>query len=66
MNSLFLGILLQADPNRFNNYLMLAYAVIWGIGLVYVVSLVMRQRNLQQDLRLMQQLLQEDEETAEK
>jgi CcmD family protein len=67
--TIFLTILLQSgidDPNRFNNYLMLAYGVIWVMGLGYVVSLIIRQRNLQQDLRLMRQLLQEDEETAEK
>lgn len=66
---IFLTILLQSgidDPNRFNNYLMLAYGVIWAMGLGYVISLIIRQRNLQQDLRLMQQLLQEDEKTAEK
>ncbi len=67
--NLFLTILLQSgidDPNRFNNYLILGYAVMWLIGTGYVVSLVIRQRNLQQDLRLMRQLLQEHEETAEK
>lgn len=67
--NLVLTILLQSgidDPNRFNNYLILAYAVMWLIGTGYVVSLIMRQRNLRQDLRLMRQLLQEHEKTAEK
>ena len=31
------------------------------IGLVYIASLTIRQRNLQQDIRLMQQILQDDE-----
>lgn len=66
MNGLivFLTILAQSDvsdPNRYNNYLLLAYVVMWLIGLVYVGSLANRQRNLQQDVELMQKLLQEDE-----
>ena len=66
MNDLiiFLTILAQsdvADPNRYNNYLLLAYGVMWLIGLVYVGSLANRQRNLEQDVQLMQKLLQEDD-----
>lgn len=53
-----------SDPNRFNNYLILGYAVMWLIGTGYVVSLVARQKNLQADIKLMQEILQEDEETA--
>lgn len=52
----------QLDPNNFNNYLMLGYGVMGLIALGYVVSLFLRQRNLQKDLQLMSQLLQEDEE----
>ncbi len=67
--TLFLTALFQAgvgDPNKFNNYLALGYVVMWLIGLVYVVSLASRQRNLQKDIHLMQQILQENEEAAEK
>lgn len=53
------------DPNRFNDFLVLAYVVMGVIGLLYVASLVVRQRNLEKDIELMQQLLREDEETAE-
>lgn len=71
MNTIFpilLMILAQTvtDPNRFNGYLILGYAVMWTVAMVYVISLVVRQRNLQQDIRLLQQVLQEDEEAAEK
>jgi heme exporter protein C len=52
------------DPNRFNGYLMLGYGVMWLIGLIYVGTLLTRQRNLHQDIRLLQQILQEDEEAA--
>jgi len=62
-----LTILLQSDvsnANLFNNYLMLGYGVMWLIGMVYVASLIMRQRNIQKDLQLMQQILQEDEQSG--
>jgi hypothetical protein len=55
-----------ADPNRFNNYLVLGYALMWLIGVVYLVSLANRQRNIQHDIDLMKQILQEDEERAER
>ena len=59
----FLNILLQSvDPNRFNNFLLLGYGVMWIIGLGYVVSLYNRQRNLRQDIHTLRQLLDEDEE----
>lgn len=51
-----------SDPNNFNGYLTLGYVVMALIGLGYIVSLVLRQRNLQQDLELMQRILQEDDE----
>ena len=52
------------DPHRFNNYLILGYGMMWLIGLVYMISLMNRQRNLKQDLQLMKKLLEEDETTA--
>ena len=63
-SNLFLNIAWQSsiNPNTFNNYLILGYAVMGVIGLVYVVSLAVRQRNLRQDIQLMERLLQEDEE----
>lgn len=68
MNSLnvaiLLTILLQGidDPNQFNDFLILGYVAMWVIGVIYIISLVMRQRNVRQDIQLMQQILQEDEE----
>lgn len=61
-----LNVALQVgvDPNNFNDYLMLGYFVMAAIGLVYIVSLALRQRNLQQDLHLMKRLLQDDEESV--
>ena len=62
----FLSIWLQSqvgDPMQFNNYLVLGYVVMWLIGTAYVISLAVRQRNLQKDIDLLQKLLREDEET---
>lgn len=67
-NMILWAILLQAgvtDPNQFNNFLILGYSVMWFIAMIYVASLIIRQRNVQQDLQLMQKILQEDEETAD-
>ena len=63
--SFFLNIVLQSGvgPDHFNNYLLLGYVVMFVIGLVYVVSLAVRQRNLQQDIQLMERLLQDDEDS---
>jgi hypothetical protein len=59
----FLTAVLQAADvaNQFNNYLMLGYFVMWLTAVVYIASLTIRQRNLKQDLQLMQQILQDDE-----
>jgi len=58
-----LSLFMQGNvANQFNDFLLLGYAVMGIIGLVYIVSLAVRQRNVQQDIRLMKQLLQEDEE----
>lgn len=51
--------------NQFNGYLMLGYFVMWLIVMVYITTLIVRQRNLQQDLQLMQQILQEHEQGTE-
>jgi CcmD family protein len=49
------------NPNRFNGYLVLGYAVMWLVAVVYLVNLANKQRNLHQDIKLMQRLLEEDE-----
>ena len=54
-----------ADPNWFNQYLTLGYVVMGCIVLFYIISLAIRQRNVEQDLKLLNQLLQEDEEVPE-
>jgi hypothetical protein len=62
----FLLQTMPAEANRFNDYLVLAYVVMWLIGMVYVISLVVRQRNLLQDIQLMQQVLQDEQDRESK
>ena len=54
----------SADPDKFNGYLILGYAVMWLIVMIYITSLALRQRNLQRDIELMEQILQEDDEVG--
>lgn len=68
MNAVMITAVLQATSdvaNQFNGYLMLGYFVMWLIVMVYIVTLIVRQRNLKQDLQLMQQILQNHEEESE-
>jgi hypothetical protein len=64
--SIFLTAVLQmsTDPNKFNNYLLLGYGVMWLIGMIYIASLALRQRNVRRDLELMEQILQEDDQSG--
>ena len=62
---IFLDALLQGsviDPNQFNNFLIFGYAAMGFIGLAYVISLLNRQRNMQEDLQLMQRLLEAEKQ----
>jgi hypothetical protein len=64
--SIYLNILLQTgidDPNQFNNFLILGYIVMWLAFIVYIATLANKQRNTKQDIKLLQQLLKEDEES---
>ena len=50
------------DPNQFNGYMILGYVVMWLIVMVYILILANRQRNVREEVELLQQLLKEDEE----
>jgi CcmD family protein len=52
------------DPDKFNGFLILGYAVMWLVAVVYVLYLANKQRNAKKDLELMKQLLTKDEEEA--
>lgn len=49
------------DPNKFNNFMLLGYGVMWAIALFYILILANRQRNVKEEVHLLNQLLEEDE-----
>ena len=51
------------DPNQFNSYMILGYVVMWVIVMIYILILANRQRNVKEEVELLQQLLKEDEES---
>ena len=48
-------MLLQEAPAATTSYMIAGYTVIFGMILIYLVSLIMRQRNLKQDLEVLQE-----------
>jgi hypothetical protein len=51
---------LQTPPDTIG-YLIVGYAIIGGIGLLYVLSLLLRQRSLKRDLDVIERLYLDDE-----
>ena len=47
---------LQQSPAETTSYMIAGYVVIFGVMLIYLVSLVVRIRNLQQDFQILQDL----------
>ena len=54
--------LLQEAPAETTGYMIAGYAVIFGVMLIYVISLYIRRRNLLRDLEVLQEL--QDDETS--
>ena len=53
-------VFFQTDnPNNFNAYLLGGYVAMSALCLLYMLTLHLRQRNLQQDVTLLTQLLSE-------
>ena len=46
----------QQGPAETTGYMVAGYAVIFGIMLIYLVSLILRTRNSRQELELLQEL----------
>jgi hypothetical protein len=53
---MLMSMILQEGPAQTTNYMIMGYAVIFGLMFIYVLSLYIRQRNLNQDLELMEEL----------
>ena len=60
-----LGMAQQIDVNKYNNYMVLGYFIMWSIVMIYILLLANRQKNVREDLTLMTELLKEDEEREE-
>jgi hypothetical protein len=50
----------QQGPANTVSYMILGYAVIFGVILIYLVSLAVRSRNLRQDLEVLRDLEEKD------
>lgn len=48
--------LLQEGPAHTTDYMIAGYAVIFGVILIYLFSLAVRRRNLNQDLEVLEDL----------
>ena len=48
-------------PLETTNYMIAGYAVIFGVMLVYLVSLFVRWRNLKRDVQMLQELEEKDQ-----
>lgn len=53
---MLLKIILQQGPIETTNYMVAGYAVIFGVMAIYLVSMLLRQRNLQRDLDILEEL----------
>jgi hypothetical protein len=59
--SLMTFLFSQPDPTPDTiPYLILGYVIIGGVGLAYVLSLVIRQRRLKHDLDVLERLLEDE------
>jgi hypothetical protein len=52
---------LQEGPANTTSYMIAGYAVIFGIMLIYLISLLVRQRNLQKDLEVLEEIQAEEQ-----
>ena len=52
--------LFQEGPADTTNFMIAGYAVIFGVMLIYLISLLVRQRNLQKDMEVLEEIQAED------
>jgi hypothetical protein len=50
------SLLLQEAPAETTNFMIAGYAVIFGVMLIYVISLLIRKRNLERDLEVLEEI----------
>jgi len=54
------SLFLQDAPANTTNFMIAGYAVIFGVMLIYLISLLVRQRNLQKDLEVLEEIQVEE------
>jgi hypothetical protein len=54
------SILLQEGPADTTDFMIAGYAVIFGVMLIYLISLLVRQRNLNKDLEVLEEIQGEE------
>jgi hypothetical protein len=53
---MLLSMLLQEGPANTTSYMIAGYTVIFGVMLIYLISLLVRQRNLNRDLEVLEEI----------
>ncbi|UCD99074.1 MAG: hypothetical protein JSV42_19410 [Chloroflexota bacterium] len=53
---MLLTFFLQEAPANTTNYMIAGYTVIFGLMFIYLISLLVRQRNLQKDLQVLEEI----------
>lgn len=54
------SILLQEGPADTTDFMIAGYAIIFGVMLIYLISLLVRQRNLNKDLEVLEEIQVEE------
>lgn len=54
---------LQQGPAETTNYMLAGFGVIFGVMFIYLASLVVRVRNLKQDLQTLDELAQREQKS---
>ena len=52
---------LQEGPANTTSFMIAGYTVIFGIMLIYLISLLIRQRNLKKDLEVLEEIQAEEQ-----
>jgi hypothetical protein len=51
----------QEGPADTTSFMIAGYVIIFGVMLIYLVSLLVRQRNLQKDMQVLEEIQSEEE-----
>ena len=58
---MLLSYFLQEGPANTTSYMIAGYAIIFGVMLLYLITLLVRQRNLQKDLEVLEEIQGKDQ-----